>query len=125
MSYPGVIKYYGGKQGFTDYISRMRAVNQSPFSEERDKLELIQMLPDDGEWQCVVKRIHHTHIDGKKARIISYMVGQSKDDARSWNHFDVSYNSVENVICFMPDIFDTLAIPDRQIIFDKEEVARQ
>ena len=124
MSYPGVIKYYGGKKGFQDYVQRARSINNSITEEPKETTELMQLLSDMGEWQCVIRKIRHTKIDGKKASIISYMVGQSKDDGITWKYFDVAFNSVENVIYIMPDIFDTLAIPQRQIVYDKDEVVK-
>lgn len=126
ISYPGIIKYYGGKQGFQDYIQRARNLNTSA-DEPREKLELLQVENDDavGEWQCVVRKIRNTFIDNKKAIIISYMVGQSTDGGRTWKYFDVALNSVENLIYIMPDISGKLTIPQRQVIFEKDQLVRQ
>ena len=118
ISYPGVIKYYGGKHQFKEYISRTRAVMASSLEEPLEKCEIIQLLNDMSEWQCVIRKSRETMVDGKKAQIISYLVGQSKDEGNTWKYFDVAYNSVENVIYIMPDIFDRLAIPQRQVVFD-------
>jgi hypothetical protein len=118
ISYPGVIKYYGGKNQFREYISRTRAVSGGAQEEQGEKCELIQLMNDMGEWQCVVKKTRETTVDGKKAKVISYLVGQSKDQGSTWKYFDVAYNSVENVIYIMPDIFDRLSIPQRQVVFD-------
>jgi len=68
------------------------------------------------EWQCVVRKSRETFVDGKKALVISYMIGQSTDGAKSWTYFDVAYNSVENVAYIMPDISGELYIPQRQVI---------
>ena len=81
------------------------------------------MVSDDiSEWQCVIKKIRETTIDDKKAHVVSYLVGQSKDEGQNWKFFDVAFNSVENVIYIMPDIFPTLAIPQRQVIFEKDHM---
>jgi hypothetical protein len=125
LSYPGVIKYYGGKKNFQEYIRRARAINESVLEEEPEKIKLIQILNDIREWQCVIRKARETIIDGKKATIISYLVGQSKDEGQNWKFFDVAFNSVENVIYIMPDIFDTLAIPQRQVVFEKSSVAKK
>lgn len=123
LSYPGIIKYYGGKNGFQNYVQRAHAVYASENSESAEKTQLIQLENDMREWQCVVRKTRTTSIDGKKAAIISYMVGQSKDEGINWKYVDVAYISVENVIYVMPDIFDTLAIPQRQVIFESNQVA--
>lgn len=117
ISYPGVIRYYGGKNQFREYISRARSITVSNTEELREKCELVQLMNDGKEWQCVVKKTTETMVDGKKARIISYLVGQSKDEGNTWKYFDVAYNSVENVIYIMPDIFNSLAIPQRQVVY--------
>lgn len=121
MSYPGVIKYYGGKKGFQEYILRARQISDSQIPE---KTELVQILNDITEWQCVIRKKRETTIDGKKAVIISYLVGQSKDEGKNWRYVDVAFNSVANITYIMPDIFDTLAIPQRQIVFEKNRVAK-
>ncbi len=122
LSCPGVIKYYGGREGYKQYVIRARATCNV---QQKEKMELIQLINDIREWQCVVRRTRETVIDGRKAEVISYLVGQSKDEGLNWKYFDVAYNSVENVIYIMPDIFDRLAIPQRQIIYEKEQLARK
>lgn len=114
ISYPGVITYYGGKHQFREYIQRARAL----CGNELEKCELVQLENDNAEWQCVVRKMSETEVDGKKAKIISYLVGQSKDHGNTWKYFDVAYNSVDNIAYIMPDIFNTLSIPQRQVVFD-------
>ncbi len=116
ISYPGVIKYYGGQHQFREYIQRTRAISGN--EQMREACELVQLKGDNGEWQCVVKKTKETAVDGKKAKVISYLVGQSKDEGNTWKYFDVAYNSVDNIVYIMPDIFTTLAIPQRQVVFD-------
>ena len=114
LSYPGVISYYGGKKNFREYVQRSRIISYGITSEN---LKLIQILNDISEWQCVVEKTSETLIDGKKAQIISYMVGQSKDEGQNWTFFDVAFNPVDNLVYIMPDIFERLSIPQRQVVF--------
>jgi hypothetical protein len=123
LSYAGVIKYYGGKKNFGEYLRRARAINESELQEQPEQIKLLQLVNDISEWQCVIQKTRETSIDGRKATIISYLVGQSKDDGRNWKFFDVAFNSVENVIYIMPDIFDTLAIPQRKVVYEKTGIA--
>jgi hypothetical protein len=125
MSYPGVIKYYGGKKNYMEYIQRARLINNSALEEQPEKIQVVQMENDTREWQCVVQKTCATMIDGKRAIIISYMVGQSKNEGRDWKFFDVALNSPGNIIYIMPDIFDTLDIPLRQIVFEKSGLAKK
>ena len=113
ISYPGVIKYYGGRHQFAEYIQRVRELNK----EHDNQVELMQIVNDKKEWQCVVKKINETTIDGKNAMVVSYLVGQSKDEGNTWKYVDVAYNSVNSVVLIMPDVFEKIAIPQRQIIF--------
>jgi hypothetical protein len=113
ISYPGLIKYYGGKHQFAEYIQRVREIHQ----EHDNQVQLMQMVNKQKEWQCVVKKINETTIDGKNAMVVSYLVGQSKDEGNTWKYVDVAYNSVNNVVLIMPDVFEKIAVPQRQIIF--------
>lgn len=119
LSYPGIVQYYGGRQGFREYLHRLRSL-QKDLEEYPEKIQLIQITTDsDHEWQCVIRKSREGFVDGKKALIISYLVGQSIDKGKSWKYFDIAYNSVENVAYIMPDISGELAIPQRQVIYEK------
>lgn len=125
ISYPGVISYYGGTKNYRAYVERTRAVNNSSAINEKAKLELIQMSNNHSEeWQCVIKKTASTVIDGQKAAVISYLVGQSLDNGSSWKFLDVSHNSVDILPDIMPDMFATLTVPQRRIIFEKDQLAR-
>jgi hypothetical protein len=115
LSYPGVITYYGGNKNFREYVQRARIVVQPGIPEN---LILVQMVHDVAELQCVIKKTSETTIDGRKAVIISYMIGQSKNDGQSWKFIDVAQNSPGNLVYIMPDISQKLAVPQRQIIFE-------
>lgn len=124
MSYPGIVSYYGGRKNFEKYILRERAGIGNELQAAPEKTELLQIVKAKKEWQCVIKKTCKTNIDGRKASIVSYLVGQSKDKGQSWKYFDVAINSVENVAYIMPDIFSEIAIPQRQVIFEKDQVAK-
>ena len=115
LSYPGVVSYYGGHKNFREFVQRARTISNEASSEN---IRLVQLLNNTSEWQCVVEKTSATIIDGKKAHVISYLVGQSKDEGQHWTFFDVAFNSVDNLVYIMPDIFDRLSIPQRQILFD-------
>jgi hypothetical protein len=121
ISYPGIIKYYGGKHQFEDFIQRARSIMSD---DQKENVELLQLENNEEEWQCIVKKTTPSLIDGKKATIVSYLIGQSKDNGNNWKYFDIAFNSVENVIFIMPDVFDNLSIPQRQVIFHKDQLAR-
>jgi hypothetical protein len=125
ISYPGVIKYYGGTRDFREYIERTTERNNSTADLNAEKTDLVQLEKNKNEWQCVVQKTQETIIDGRKAWVVSYMIGQSKDEGDTWKYFDVAYNSSENLVYIMPDIFDNLSIPQRQIIFENNQLARK
>jgi len=47
------------------------------------------------------------------------------DDGQTWRLFDVSYNSVANIIDMFPEIFDNLAIKEPQILTAEQEAAQE
>ncbi len=116
LSYPGVVDYYGGKKGFLESLRRTRPIAREA-AEQPITLELLQLHHQDNEWQCVVRKTRSVRIDNRRARVISYMVGQSGDGGHHWKYVDVAYNSPENLGYIMPDIFRALVVPQRQIIF--------
>lgn len=114
LSYPGVIEYYGGMNNFREYMQRARMLS----SGGGQQLELVQIEHQDEQWQSVVRKSAKTIIDGKKAVVISYLVGQSTDSGQRWRYVDLADNSPENIIYIMPDIFSSLVIPQRQIVYE-------
>ncbi|MBL7697714.1 MAG: hypothetical protein JNK79_06130 [Chitinophagaceae bacterium] len=114
LSYPGIVEYYGGKKNFEEYLRRAKAVNSD---ESPDQVRLVQLLNNTNEWQCVIQKTHKGTIDNNKALITTYLVGQSVDKGETWKFFDVAYNSVSNAAYIMPDIFTTLVIPQREVVF--------
>jgi len=119
MTYPGMVKYYGGIEGFREYMRRSGSENTGN-QPAHDKMEIIQIDNQNNEWQCVIRRSRETNVDGQKAVIISYMVGQSTDEANTWKYVDVAFNSSENLVYIMPDVFASLSIPLRQVIYEKD-----
>jgi hypothetical protein len=117
LSYPGVIIYYGGNKNFREYVQRARTLIKAGTSES---LMLVQFVHDVAELQCVIKKTSETTIDGRRAQIISYMVGQSKDNGQSWRFIDLAQNSPGNLVYIMPDISPELTVPQRQVIFSTE-----
>ena len=120
LSYPGVVKYYGGIQRFHHHLLRTR--NAESIHEEVPTTELVQLSANKKEWQCVVRKSAAAVVDGKKAMVLSYMIGQSQDEGRSWKYFDVAINSADNRI-IMPDLFDHLSVPQREVWYE-ENLAR-
>lgn len=124
LSYPGAVKYYGGKNGFLTHVSRARGNYKDSLQEGPETLKILQIENDILEWQCVVERTRTTIQNGRKAHIITYLVGQSKDDGSNWKFVDVAMNSVENLIYIMPDIFTNLAIPQRHTVYAAKDAIR-
>jgi hypothetical protein len=125
ISYPGIVTYYGGTKSYKAYVERARAINNSSAINEKTRLELIQLADNhSGEWQCVIRKTAPAVIDGQKAQVISYLIGQSTDNGAGWKFLDVSSNSAENIAYMMPDKFTALTIPQRRIIFEKDQLAK-
>ena len=124
ITYPGLITYHGGTRSFQSYIQRTRSVSNSSAIRDHVALDLMQISANNtGEWQCVIRKTSASVIDGKKAMIISYLIGQSTDDGSSWKFLDVSYNATEKLNDIMPELFAALNVPERRIIFDKGQLA--
>lgn len=116
LTCPGMVSYYGGRKGFLEYLRRSRAL-AGDLDKQSMAIELVQLHEDGQEWQCVIRKFRETRIDDRPVRVISYLLGQSTDGGNNWKYVDIAYNSRENLVYIMPDIFSVLVIPQRQIVF--------
>ena len=122
----GVIKYYGGKDGYIEHIRVGRMRTLSMIEEDAPVLKPLQFLSRNEEWQGVIRASRYIHKDDNtKLHVVTYFICQSKDDGETWRIFDVSYNSVANIIYLMPDINDELAIKEPSVMTPEEELARE
>jgi len=121
-----VIKYYGGKDGYIEHVKKGRKRTVSSIEEEKPEMRLLSLQTENDQWQCVIRLSRYFHRDdNKKFHVVTYFVGQSRDEGETWRLFDVSYNTVANIIYMMPDVFGDLAIPEPTILSEEEELARQ
>jgi len=121
-----VWKFYGGKDGFIGHFRKIHPRTVSGNDENYPERQVITLMTKDDQWQCVVRVSRYIHrADLKKYHLVTYLVGQSRDEGETWRFFDVSYNSVANVIYLMPDVMGDLPIPQPYIISEEEELARQ
>ena len=121
-----VWKHYGGKDGFIDHVLKVHGRFVSSLGDEpAPVLEVISLMTKDDQWQCVIRESRHIHREDKKFHIVTYFLGQSRDEGETWRLFDVSYNSVANIIYLMPDVMGDLPIPQPYIISEEEELAHQ
>jgi hypothetical protein len=120
----GVIKHYGGKDGYVDYVLKSRAHFYSTIEEDAPVTKIQTLLREDGQWQCVIRESRYIHRDDKKLHIITYLVGQSMDDGQTWRLFDAGYDRVANIIYMMPDVFGDLPIQEHTVISEEEELAQ-
>ena len=121
-----VWKYYGGKDGFIEHFKKIHPRTVSGIDENCPEREVITLMTKDDQWQCVIRVSRYIHReDLKKYHIVTYLLGQSRDEGETWRLFDVSYNSVANIIYLMPDVLGDLPIPQPFIISEEEELAKQ
>ena len=122
----GVLKYYGGKNGFVEHVQKVHPRTVSSHDEDYPERKITSLRAVDDQWQCVIQVSRHIYRnDNKRYHIVTYFVGQSKDEGATWRIFDASYNSVANIIYMMPDVIGDLPIPQPYIISEEEELAKQ
>lgn len=125
LTTPSVIKYYGGPQQFKEHITIVY-YRLAPQQEEKpETLRLLELRNDTDQWQAVIEKQRYTFIDGKRAIITSYLVGQSLDAGASWKFVDVSHNSLENLAFIFPTIITDLTIPIGKTVIPSEVVEAQ
>jgi hypothetical protein len=120
-----VIKYYGSKEGFIANAKKVHPRTVSAHNLDFPEVTIIALRSYDNQWQCVMKESRNIfRDDNKRYHLVTYLLAQSKDDGETWRIFDVSYNSVANIIYMMPDVNLDLPIPQPYIISEEEEVAK-
>lgn len=120
-----VWKHYGGKDGFIEHFKKIHPRTVSGIDEAYPERQVITLMTKDDQWQFVIRVSRYIHKDLKKYHLVTYFLGQSKDEGETWRLFDVSYNSVANIIYLMPDVMGDLPIPQPYIISEEDELAKQ
>jgi hypothetical protein len=119
-----VLKYYGGKDGYMGHVLQMRAFTTSPIQEAAPELQMQTLVTLKDQWQCVIRLSRYFHRDDRKYHLVSYLIGQSKDEGETWRLFDVNYNKVNSMMEIFPDILD-MPIKETAILSEEQELAQQ
>ncbi|HEV2480798.1 MAG TPA: hypothetical protein VGS79_14075 [Puia sp.] len=108
-----VLKFYGGKDGYVKRISLGRLRTTSAIQEADPELRMLLLETKNDQWQCVIRLSRYFHKpDQSECHLVTYLIGQSKDDGETWRLFDVSYNSVANIIYIFPEIMDDIPLQE-------------
>lgn len=122
LSHPGIARLYGGMSSYVDLMKGLRARFEDSLEEKKEQVNVKQFVFTGTSWQCIVERIRDTHINGRNARMTTYMIGQSGDDlGTTWKFFDVAENLMVNISSIMPDFSDELVLPEKKIVFEGDE----
>jgi hypothetical protein len=116
-----VLKYYGGADGYIQHVYQMRGRMTSEQEELYPEVNLETLRAIDHQWQCVIRVSRYLHRDNVQYHYTTYFVGQSKDEGESWRMFDVSYNSVANMILIFPEVITDLPIKQPVILSQEQE----
>lgn len=124
LTHPGIVRLYGGMDTYVGIQQKVRARFEDVLEEKKEEVTVKQFVLTGNNWQCIVERVHDTHLGGKSAKITTYMVGQSKDDTgNDWKFFDVADNLMVNISSIMPDFSDELVVPEKKIAYDGVETS--
>jgi hypothetical protein len=119
-----IIKYYGGEDGYLGHVQQVRAYTTSYQEEAAPELQMQTLVTVKDQWQCVIRLSRYFHREDKKYHLVSYLIGQSKDEGENWKIFDVNYNTVGNMMQIFPDILD-MPIPETSALTEEQELAKQ
>ncbi len=125
LSPASVIKFYGGQTGYVEHVKALRKRTSSDVAEEAPELKMLNLMTQNEQWQCIIRMSRYFHKEDKKYHLITYFIGQSKDEGETWRLFDVSYNKVANIIYISPDIFGDMPIQESAVVTPEQELAAQ
>jgi hypothetical protein len=117
-----VIKYYGGLDAYSGHVQQVRAYTTSLLEEAAPELQMQTLVTFKDQWQCVIRLSRYFHRDDKKYHLVSYLVGQSRDEGETWKIFDVNYNTVANMMQIFPEILD-MPIKEAASLTEEQELA--
>ena len=117
-----VIKYYGGLDAYSGHVQQVRAYTTSFLQEAAPELQMQTLVTLKDQWQCVIRLSRYYHRDDKKYHLVSYLIGQSKDEGETWRVFDVNYNTVKNLMQIFPEIMD-MPIKETAALTEEQELA--
>ena len=120
-----IIKFYGGKDGYIEHVKKLRGRVRSEQAEDDPQLKMLNLMVRDEQWQCNIRMSRWFHKEGVKYHLVTYLIGQSKDEGESWRFFDVSYNKVANIIYMFPEVNGDMPIEDATIVSEEQEIAAQ
>lgn len=108
-----VLKFYGGKDGYIKRVSLGRLRTTSAIQEADPELKMLLLEAKQDQWQCVIRLSRYFHKpDQSQYHLVTYLIGQSIDEGETWKLFDVSYNSVANIIYIFPEIIDDIPLQE-------------
>jgi hypothetical protein len=116
-----LLKYYGGEDGYMQHVYMMRGRTTSEQDELYPVINMETLRAVDQQWQCVIRVSRYFHKDNVQYHYVTYFVGQSSDEGESWRMFDVSYNSVANMIYIFPEVITDLPIKQPTILSQEQE----
>jgi hypothetical protein len=119
-----LIKYYGGLDAYSGHVQQVRAYTTSMLEEAAPELQMQTMVTLKEQWQCVIRLSRYFHRDDKKYHLVSYLIGQSRDEGETWKVFDVNYNTVANLMQIFPEIMD-MPIKETTALTEEQELAKQ
>ena len=116
-----VLKYYGGADGYMQHVYQLRGRTNSDQEELYPALNVETLRTLNDQWQCVIRVSRYLHRDNVQYHYVTYFVGQSKDEGETWRLFDVSYNTVANMIYIFPEVMTDLPIKQPSILSQEQE----
>lgn len=119
-----VIKYYGGKDNYIGHVQLVRSYTTSVLQEAAPALQMETLVTFKEQWQCVIRLSRYYHKNDQKYHLVSYLIGQSRDEGETWKVFDVNYNTVSNLMQIFPDILD-MPIKEPTMLTEEQELAKQ
>jgi hypothetical protein len=116
-----VLKYYGGADGYMQHVYQLRGRTMSEQEELYPALNVETLRTLNDQWQCVIRVSRYLHRDNVQYHYVTYFVGLSKDEGETWRLFDVSYNTVANMIYIFPEVMTDLPIKQPSILSQEQE----
>ncbi|MEJ7627946.1 MAG: hypothetical protein WKF35_13855 [Ferruginibacter sp.] len=117
-THPAVVEMIGGKEKFVKIVSEFMTELPDSSIKFFELGKPMQLINSGHDWQTVIMQKLDIYIQGKMVRSVSYLVGESLDNGKTWTFFD-SKGDREVVKKMKPDVSDKLIIPAGSQVIDE------
>lgn len=114
FNHPAMLRVVGGQDNLADMVAQQMKLMPDSTMIRASIDSVLQVVKVNGELQCVVQQTFEMQMDTLKVVSVSYLIGESKDEGKSWTFFDGSNGGLITPKDIKPNLSPDLKIPAKR-----------